>query len=157
MLFRSAKLVAQVPFYAGLTLDAIGGRGLRWPALDAASAWPAGADATASLEQPPVAAQANGSLRLGTFRSVWAAPAVQASPALAFLHPRQRVELAPADAQRLGIRHGDKVVVGSGDARVTGVAALRAAAAEGSVFLETALADQSAGVLEGPLVEVGKG
>ena len=37
----SQQLFAAVPFYAGLTLDAIGGRGIRWPASDAASALPA--------------------------------------------------------------------------------------------------------------------
>ena len=30
----SAQLFAAVPFYAGLTLDAIGGRGIRWPETD---------------------------------------------------------------------------------------------------------------------------
>ena len=36
------------------------------------------------------AASPNGALRLGTFRSIWAAPEVEASPALEFLTPRQR-------------------------------------------------------------------
>ena len=63
---------------------------------------------------------ANGRLRLGTFRSIWAAPEVGVAPALRFLHPRQRVELSPVDAQRLGVAHGDRVSVGSGEARVSG-------------------------------------
>ncbi len=152
----TAKLVAQIPFYAGMTLDAIGGRGLRWPAADGAAAFPSGAAAPFALESPPVAAEPNGRLRLGTFRSVWAAPEVEASPALHFLHPRQRVELSPADAERLGIGQGTKVVVGSNGHSVSGVAELRAATPEGSVFLESALDADSAGVLDGPLVEVRK-
>jgi NADH-quinone oxidoreductase subunit G len=35
-----AQLFGAVPFYAGLTLDAIGGRGVRWPAGEAAGACP---------------------------------------------------------------------------------------------------------------------
>ena len=35
------QLVEAVPFYAGLTLEAIGGRGLRWPETDAAASMPA--------------------------------------------------------------------------------------------------------------------
>ena len=37
----TAQLVAAVPFYAGLTLEEIGGKGVRWPARDAAGAFPA--------------------------------------------------------------------------------------------------------------------
>ena len=152
----TAKLVAQIPFYAGLTLDEIGAAGLPWPGRDAASAFPAGEVAPFTLETPPVAAAPNGKLRLGTFRSVWAAPEVGASPALQFLSPRQRVELSPVDAERLGIGQGTKVVVGSNGQSVNGVAQLRAATPAGSVFLESALDADSAGLLDGPLVEVRK-
>ena len=37
-----AQLVEAVPFYDGLTLDEIGGRGVRWPERPQASAMPAG-------------------------------------------------------------------------------------------------------------------
>ena len=114
------RLLGEVPFYAGLSLDEIGGRGVRWPERAQAAAFPAAADAGPfALEAPPAAASPNGQLRLGTFRSIWAAPEVQVSPALKFLHPRQRVELSPADAQRLGIAHGERVVVGSNGHSVT--------------------------------------
>ena len=36
------QLAAAVPFYAGLTLEEIGGRGVRWPETEAAAAMPAG-------------------------------------------------------------------------------------------------------------------
>ena len=109
------------------------------------------------LEQPPASpGRADGRFLLGTFRSVWAAPEVEASPALKFLHPRQRVELSPADAQRLGVLEGDRVVVGSNGTSVRATVALRDAMPPGSVFLQSAIAEDSASSLEGPLVEVRK-
>ncbi len=144
----TAQLVAAVPFYAGLTLDEIGGRGVRWQARDAAGAFPA-AEASAPEGEPPAAPVPNGRLRLGTFRSIWNATEVRVSPALHFLHPQMRVEMAPADAQRLELFQGDHVVVGSDGQVVDATVTLRAATPEGTVFLET-------NALEGPLVEVRK-
>jgi NADH-quinone oxidoreductase subunit G len=95
----------------------------------------------------PSAAPANGRLRLGTFRSIWNASEVRASPALQFLHPKLSLEMAPSDAQRLELFQGDHVVVGSNGHTVDATVSLRAAMPEGSVFLET-------NALEGPLVEV---
>jgi NADH-quinone oxidoreductase subunit G len=80
---------------------------------------------------------------------VWAGPEVAASPALAFLTARTRVELSPADAKRLEVYDGDKVVVGADGATVGAVVALRAAVPEGSVFLE-------GNAVDGPLVEIRK-
>ena len=88
------------------------------------------------------------------FRSIWAAPEVEASPALKFLHPRQRVELAPGDAARLGIAQGERLVVGPDGQSVSGVAYIRAGALEGTVSLETAIPQDGANHLDGPLVEV---
>ncbi len=150
------RMIADVPYYGKLTLDEIGGDGTRWPEREQASAHPAGEAAPSSLQAPPSAAPANGKLRLGTFRSIWAAPEVGVAPALKFLLPRQRVELSVADAQRLGIASGERVVVGSDGHSVRAVAHLRAAAPEGSVFLETAIGEDSANALDGPLVEVTK-
>ncbi len=149
----TAQLVAAVPFYAGLTLEEIGGHGVRWPGREAAAAFPAaeldseaGADDEAG---PPEAARANGRLRLGTFRSIWNATEVRVSPALHFLHPNLSVEMAPADARRLELFQGDHVVVGADGETVAATVTVRAATPEGSVFLET-------NALEGPLVEVRK-
>ena len=108
------------------------------------------------MQAPPAAATPNGRLRLGTFKSIWASPEVAASPALKFLHPRQRAELAPADAERLGIRHGEQVTVGSSRASVTAVAHLRHGSPLGSVFLQSGIDEDAANVLEGPLVEIAK-
>jgi NADH-quinone oxidoreductase subunit G len=143
----SAQLFAAVPFYAGLTLEEIGGKGVRWPARDAAGAFPTAELGEAPAEEPPTVAPANGRLRLGTFRSIWNAPEVRVSPALRFLHPRLALEMAPADAQRLELFQGDKVVVGADGGTVDATVTVRAATPPGSVFLET-------NALEGPLVEV---
>ena len=132
----SQQLFDAVPFYAGLTLDAIGGRGVRWPAAQAAARAGRRALGARRLDVPPVAGAAtNGALRLGTWRSLWAAPEVDLSPALQFMRPRQLVELSPVDADRLGVRDGDQVEVGANGTRVRGAARLRAVVPGGSVFL----------------------
>jgi NADH-quinone oxidoreductase subunit G len=147
----SQQLFAAVPFYNGLTLDLIGGKGVRWPESEAATSWPTAPEAatTETLRTPEAGPSANGRLRLGTYRSVWAGPEVAASPALAFLRARTRVELSPADAQRLELFDGEKVVVGADGATVDAVVSLRAAIPEGSAFLE-------GNAVAGPLVDVRK-
>jgi NADH-quinone oxidoreductase subunit G len=152
------QLTAAVPFYAGLTLDEIGGRGVRWPAdPQRAAAWPSADLGPFGLEAPPHAPTPNGALRLGTFRSIWAAPEVDVSPALKFLAPRQKVEIAPADAQRLGVRQGDRVVVGANGHRVRATVELRQATPAGTVFLQAGTPEDSATALDPGLVEVVRG
>jgi NADH-quinone oxidoreductase subunit G len=151
----SAQLFSAVPFYAGLTLDAIGGRGIRWPETEAGRGWAAPGWDPAPLEVPASApAAADGALRLGTWRSLWAAKDVDFSPALRFLRAQQVVELSPEDAQALGIGEGDRVAVGTNGTRVEGAAKLRAAVPSGSVFLAEGTLEQPAGALTAPLVEV---
>jgi NADH-quinone oxidoreductase subunit G len=156
------QLLETVPFYAGLTVDTIGPKGTQWWADAArAAAWPA---ATARLSsggaagEPSYASAAtpNGALRLGTFRSIWASAEVQASPALKFLHPRQKVELAPEDAERLGLAQGEHVSVGTDGASVEAVVVLRHGSPPGSAFLQSGIGDDAANVLVGPLVEIRK-
>ncbi|HTN22348.1 MAG TPA: molybdopterin-dependent oxidoreductase, partial [Solirubrobacteraceae bacterium] len=150
----SKVLFAAIGFYNGLTLDEIGGRGVRWPARAEAAAWPQADAGPFGLDTPPFAPTPNGALRLGTFRSIWAAQEVELSPALKFMRHEQRAELSPADAQRLGIAHGDRVTVGANGTRVSATASLRAAVPEGSVFLETGIPAESANALDAGLVEV---
>jgi NADH-quinone oxidoreductase subunit G len=160
----SKVLFDAIPFYNGLTLDEIGGRGVRWPARREAAAWPDADMGPFGLETPPHAPTPApprasgdgvvGALRLGTFRSIWAAPEVELSPALKFLRQRQRAELSPADANRLGVAHGDRITVGSNGTRVHAIAALRAAVPPGTVFLETGISEDSASELDAGLVEV---
>src|SRR6185437_7037045 len=83
------QLVAAVPFYDGVTLEEIGGRGVRWQERSAASQFPAAGHAAAPLPAAPAAPGSsvptgNGALRLGTYRPIWAAPEVEISPALKF-------------------------------------------------------------------------
>ena len=49
----SQQLFDAIPFYAGLTLDAIGGRGVRWPVTEAAAALGATPWEPVQLEVPP--------------------------------------------------------------------------------------------------------
>jgi NADH-quinone oxidoreductase subunit G len=101
----SQQLFEAVPFYGGLTLEEIGGRGVRWQERDAASAFPhAGPDAARGAapeaEVPTEAGQAPDedvpepdAADLAGWRSVWDAPEVEYSPALEFLFPRAKTVL----------------------------------------------------------------
>jgi NADH-quinone oxidoreductase subunit G len=147
----SQQLFAAVPFYNGLTLDLIGGKGLRWVAdASAAADWPTTDAPSFTTPEAGVGGDGlNGRLRLGTYRSVWAGPEVQHSPALQFLKARTRVELSPHDAQRLSLFDGDKVTIGGDGTAVDAVVSLRAAIPAGSAFLE-------GNGVDGPLVEIRK-
>jgi NADH-quinone oxidoreductase subunit G len=155
-----AQLAETVPFYAGLTYEEIGGRGLRWPERPQAQSMALhdGAPEATSPEPAdtpePGAALANGHLRLGTYRPIWASPECEISPALKFLIPEQQVELSPDDAQRLGILHGEDVVVAQNGTRLNAKAFVRSAVPAGSAFLASGLAAGSANVLTEPLIEV---
>jgi len=84
----SRMLFEAVPFYAGLTLEEIAGRGVRWQERAGAAAFPAPArPARAPALEPPTAAAAE----LAGYRSVWDAPEVEHSPALEFLYPRREL------------------------------------------------------------------
>ncbi|HZV74803.1 MAG TPA: NADH-quinone oxidoreductase subunit NuoG [Conexibacter sp.] len=143
----SAQLFDAVGFYAGLTLEEIGGRGVRWQEREAAAAVPEGPAGPFPTGTPAPAASPNGALRLGTFRSIWAAPEVEASPALKFLAARQQLELSPADAERLGVGQGDRVTVTVEDREVSATVALRGNVPAGTVFLGEATAADSAAEL----------
>ncbi len=157
------QLVDAVPFYAGLTLEQITGRGVRWPEREQASAMPgAGPVSTlASDDQPEPsdgapAAAIDGALRLGTYRPIWAAPEVEISPALHFTVAHQQVELAPEDAARLGIVNGEAVQVSQNGTRLTATAAVRTGVPAGTAFLADGLATDSANALTEPVIEVRK-
>jgi NADH-quinone oxidoreductase subunit G len=144
----SQQVFDAVPFYAGLTLDGLGGRGERWPAREQASALPAGEEGPFASDALPASAPSpNGKLVLGTYRSIWAAPEVEVSPALKFLAATQRAELSPADAERLGLRNGQRVAVAHNGSRVEATVALRSAVPEGFVFMEEAIAQDGANAL----------
>ncbi len=155
-----AQLVAAVPFYEGLTVEEIGGRGVRWPERPQARSMAPGAEDAVSGEWDgaPAAESAGGvsnrHLRLGTYRPIWAAPECEISPALKFLIPSQQVELSPDDATRLGILHGEDVVIAQNGTRLAAKAFVRSAVPAGSAFLADGLAADSANVLTERLIEV---
>ena len=127
------EVAAAVPFYAGMTLEEIGGRGVRWPLREAASALGASPLPDAEgLETPPALPDG---LRLGTAPTLWAGAAAEHSPVLRSLVPEQRAELSAGDARRLGIEPGDEVEVSANGTRVRARARLRDRVPEGSVFL----------------------
>ncbi len=126
------EIAGAVPFYAGLTLDEIGGRGVRWQERDAASALDAPEIPDEPLESPP---ELPDGMKLGTVRTLWAGRETRHAPALRFLAPRQQAELSAEDAQRLGIRPGDEVEVAMNGTSVRAVARLRQAVQPGTVFL----------------------
>jgi NADH-quinone oxidoreductase subunit G len=162
------QLVAAVPFYRGLTLEDVGGRGVRWPPRPEASelateplpseraGLQAQAFADAEADRRASAHGANGALRLGRYRPIWASPEVEVSPALKFTIAQQQVELSPEDARRLGIGNGDQVEVAQNGTRVRARAAVRTGVPPGAAFLADGVAEESANALTEAFVEVRK-
>src|SRR6202035_4026462 len=155
-----AQLVEAVPFYAGLTLEEIGGRGVRWVEREAASAMPSGdvgdfAHMSSKIPQTTSETPRNGglALRLGLFRPIWAAPEVEISPILKYTIARQQAELSPEDARRMGITTGDQVIVSQNGTSLTAPAVVRSGVTEGTVFLATGLAADSGNELAQAEVE----
>jgi len=147
----SQRVFAAVPFYNGLTLDAIGGRGVRWQdeaTYDVPASEPLVLAVPASLP-----ATGEDGLRLGTYRSLWAHKDVDLSPALQFIRAKQVVELSPSDAAARGINQGDRVEVGNGT-RIPATANIRAAIPAGSVFVADGIAEHNANVLTHGIVDV---
>ena len=147
---RSPRSRDEVPFYAGLTPEEIGGTGrqvagrARRPRAFAATAV-----ARSALGAPQWPADANDGLRLGTYRDLWAGEVTERNPALRFLAPAQRVELAVADGERLGLTDGDEVEVRSNGSSVRARVALRERMRPGAAFLIEGTAEQNANRLNG--------
>jgi NADH-quinone oxidoreductase subunit G len=150
-----AALTQAVPFYSAIADSDIAGRGIRWQDTPAAESLPTpeskdlgcerapGAESpdtqrdSASADSAPGAPQpsSSASLTLGTYRDLWAGPITELNPPLKFLAPRQRVELSPADAERLDLKHGDEVRVGQNGSAVTAEVAIKERQSEGVCFL----------------------
>ncbi len=157
-----AAIAADVPFYAGITPEEIGGTGIRWQDREAASSFPRpggdragvsgflalGAESEAARDTPEPAA-----IRLGTYRDLWAWEVADRSPALRFLAPKQALEVAPHDAERLGLANGDVVDVRSNGTSVGAQVSIRERIRPGSAFLIDGLGDGAA-ALRGELVEI---
>jgi NADH-quinone oxidoreductase subunit G len=145
-----------IPFYRRLTLDEVGGRGIRWQERDAAGQLAQTPLPERVVETPPEPPEG---LRLGTARSLWAGRETDHAPSLRFLSPRQLAELSAEDAERLGIASGDEIEVAVNGTSVRARAALRARVPAGSVFLIEGTSEDNATLLTngGPrVVEVRK-
>jgi NADH-quinone oxidoreductase subunit G len=138
----TALIADAVPFYAGLTLDEIGGNGVRWQERDVASALEEPDLPTTALEQPPAAADG---LVLAAAPTLWSGPAVRHSPSLRFLDTGERALLSVEDARRLGLQSGDEVELAADGQTVPATVVVRTGVPAGSVFLSPA------GLAEGPV------
>ncbi len=111
------------------------------------------------LEPAPGPEPGGDKLSLGTFRTAWLGAVAAHAPALAFLRGHlPRVELSPADAERLGVRDGARVALradsgehgsdaDAGLGAVEAAVSVRSGVPQGAAFLEGHL-------LSGPLVDV---
>ena len=181
-----AQLVEAVPFYTGLTLEEIGGRGVRWQEREqGATRFPSASESSpAGSNGAPESGASSGfratarddALRLGTYRPIWAAPEVEISPSLHYTVAHQQAEISPEDAQRLGIVSGEHLEVSqlddsgaaqSGEAgsraggkpegtKLRATAAVRTGVPPGTVFLATGIAADSANSLTEPTVHLAK-
>ncbi|MGN6816061.1 MAG: NADH-quinone oxidoreductase subunit NuoG [Solirubrobacterales bacterium] len=163
-----AALTDAVAFYSGITDEQIGGRGTRWQERadgavgitspdatrrDSAAASEEGVGASRSVsgEVTPTALPSSDAgsprLALGTYRDLWAGPITELNPPLKFLTPRQRVEIAPADAERLNLKTGDKVRVGQGGTGVEAEVQVKERVRPGVCFMAEGLADGNANAL----------
>ena len=148
-----AEITHEVPFYAGITHEEIGGTGVRWQERPAAAKLPAApsepprAPALAAAPQPEAAR-----LRLGTYRDLWAGEVTERNPALRFLARRQTLELAPSDAERLGVGNGEEAEVSSNGSRIRARVAVRARMRPGAGFLVEGTADENVNLLGGAQV-----
>jgi NADH-quinone oxidoreductase subunit G len=180
-----AALTEAVSFYAGLDDTEISGRGIRWQDREAASAFPAGGPAGADspdatprdsgslpVETPgaprsvsgesapaglsdPGRGAASNELKLGTYRDLWAGPITELNPPLRFLQPEQKVEMAPADAERLGLKSGDLVRVSQNGSSVQAKVEVKERVQRGVCFLTEGVAEGNANqLLNGGPVEV---
>jgi NADH-quinone oxidoreductase subunit G len=132
----TALIAEAVPFYAGLTLDEIGGNGVRWQDRDAASALAEEELPTDRLEQPPATPEG---LLLASAPTLWTGPAVEHSPSLSFLAGDGPTALISVeDARRLGIDSRDEVELEANGESVRAIAVIRTGVPAGSVFLTPA-------------------
>jgi NADH-quinone oxidoreductase subunit G len=128
----TAAVGQAVPFYSGITLDEIAGKGVRWQERDAAASAPEAEPGAGPLDDPPAPPEG---LRLGGVPSLWGGSEVRHSASLRFLAPGRRAELSVEDGHRLGVETGQEVVLSSNGTSIRAPAALRSAVPAGSVFL----------------------
>jgi NADH-quinone oxidoreductase subunit G len=162
-----AAIAEEVGIYSGITAEEIGGRGVRWQERDGGGALPEGTAGRLPLSGRGVAREGGGAepsgaaarrqtlegrpigdgLLLGTYRDIWASPVTELNPPLHFLAPEQRVELSPADAEKLLLRDGDEVSVSRNGSSVRARVAIRERMNPGACFLIEGTAEENANAL----------
>jgi NADH-quinone oxidoreductase subunit G len=138
----TAQLAVDTPIYAGITLEEIGGLGVRWQEREPASSLPLEEISSEPLPVPPAAERG---LRLAAAPTLWTGPEVEHSPSLRFLSTRARAELSVQDARDAGVKNGDEITVSTVAGELAAVAAVRSTVPRGSVFV------LGASVSEGPV------
>jgi len=128
----TARLAEAAPIYAGITLEEIGGLGVRWQEREAASGLHLEEISAAPLAVPPAAERG---LRVVAAPTLWTGPEVEHSPSLRFLSTRARAEISVKDARDAGVENGDEVRISTDDAEVIAIAAVRSTVPAGSVFV----------------------
>jgi predicted molibdopterin-dependent oxidoreductase YjgC len=86
-------------------------------------------------------------LLLGTYRDLWAVDATERNPALRFLMPKQKLELAAKDAEHLELANGDAVTVSVNGHSVEAQVAIRERMEQGAAFLIEGTKEGNANVL----------
>jgi predicted molibdopterin-dependent oxidoreductase YjgC len=81
---------------------------------------------------------------LGTYRDLWAGPITELNPPLKFLAPQQRLEISPADAERLSLKTGEKVRVSQNGSSIEAHVQIKERVTEGVCFLAEGVADGNA-------------
>ncbi len=148
-----AALAQSVPIYEDIDNAKIGGRGIRWQETQAAANAPKPEEPVVPGSQDTQRESASGdpgtsgSLALGTYRDLWAGPITELNPPLKFLAPQQRLELSLADADRLGLKHGDQVTVGQNGSSVVAKVLIKERVQEGVCFLIEGTEDGNANAL----------
>jgi NADH-quinone oxidoreductase subunit G len=128
----TALIADAVPFYGGLTLDEIGGDGVRWQDREAASALLPAELSTDALAEPP---EPHDGLVLAAAPTLWRGPEVEYSPSLRFLATGENAWLSVEDARRLGVESGDEIELSANGDRISATAVVRTAVPAGSVFI----------------------
>ncbi|MGI9557377.1 MAG: molybdopterin oxidoreductase family protein, partial [Solirubrobacterales bacterium] len=153
-----AAIADEVSIYEGITAEEIGGTGVRWQQRPAAANLTAPGkreSAAKSRRSPARSGVRAGKIPLGGRTDLWASEATERNSALRYLAPPQTLELAPDDAEKLGVGHGDRVDVASNGTSVAARVAIRQRLRPGAAFLiEGTRKDNANAVLTGQTVEV---
>jgi NADH-quinone oxidoreductase subunit G len=153
-----AALTDEIPFYEGLTYEEIGGTGIRWGDRAPGQSWTPPAGERGSTSRPEREPAGDG-LVLGTYRDLWAADVTKRNPALRFLMPKQKLELAAKDAKGLDLANGDEVTVSVNGHSVDATIAIRERMREGAAFLIEGTDEANGNLLTNgvpPRIEVSK-